>query len=221
MLTKYGWITAITIALLIIASGLNVYLIYPVSFLILGSLASKMNLKNEDNKGRTVAQVLANSGVAGILVIIYLMTQNEFLLIAFVISFSVALSDTFSSEIGKRFGKIPISICTLKPIQRGLSGGISLTGTLGGVFGSLCISTIYYSHKYDLQNTAIVFVLGIIGMLIDSVIGCSIQAKFSNGQIVTETGKRDNLIKGYFIIDNNMTNFLSILITILIYLTFL
>ncbi|MFT4536863.1 MAG: putative membrane protein, partial [Saprospiraceae bacterium] len=104
MLTKSGWFTATAIALLIIASGLTVYLIYPFAFLILGSLVSKLNPKNEDNSGRTSMQVIANSGIAGLISFLYLLTQDPIFLVAFVVSFSVAFSDTFSSEIGKKYG---------------------------------------------------------------------------------------------------------------------
>lgn len=218
MLTRSGWITALIIALLMVVSGLKVYLIYPLSFLILGSIVSKINPNNKDNSGRTAVQVIANSGVAGILAFVYLLTQNQILPIAFIISFSVALSDTFSSEFGKRYGGMPISICSLKPIQKGLSGGISFSGTAAGLLGSLCISTVYLLHKQDVQNTITILMFGFSGMLIDSMIGCAFQAKYRKGKNIVETGNRDKLNSGFHIIDNNMTNFLSILITVLVYL---
>ena len=221
MLTKSGWITALIIAILIISSGLEVYLIYPISFLLLGSLASRLNPNNEDNSGRTSLQVIANSGVAGILAFTSLLTQNQFIPIAFVISFSVALSDTFSSEFGKRFGGTPINICSLKPIQKGLSGGNSFTGTIAGFLGSLCVSTVYFLHKQDVQIALTILIFGFAGMFIDSVIGSVFQAKYSKDKHIVETGSRDNLKSGFHFIDNNMTNFLSILITVLIYLVLL
>ncbi|MFT6782661.1 MAG: putative membrane protein [Saprospiraceae bacterium] len=59
---------------------------------------------------------------------------------------------------------------------------------------------------------------GFGGMLIDSMIGCAFQAKYVNQENVVETGIRDHLKSGFHFIDNNMTNFLSILITVLVYL---
>ena len=218
MLTKSGWLTATIIALLIFVSGLKIYLIYPVSFLILGSFVSKLNPKNEDNSGRSSIQVIANSGVAGFLCILYYLTHDPLLQIAFVISFSVALSDTFSSEIGKKYGGKPLSLCRLKPIQKGLSGGVTLIGTLAGLLGSLCVSSIYFLHKQDVQNALIILMFGFGGMLIDSLIGCAFQAKYGSNGNEVETGSRDNLNSGIHFIDNNMTNLLSILITVAIYL---
>ena len=218
MLTRSGWITACIIAFLIIGSGLGAYLIYPISFLLSGSLVSRLNPKNGDNSGRSAKQVIANSGVAGILAFAFLLTHNQLLPLAFVISFSVALSDTFSSEFGKRYGGIPRNICSLKPIQKGLSGGITIIGTLAGLLGSTCVSIIYFLHIHEFQNSLIILTLGFAGMLIDSFIGCAFQAKYKNDKNIEEIGSRKNLNRGFYLIDNNMTNFLSILITVLFFL---
>jgi uncharacterized protein (TIGR00297 family) len=218
MLTRSGWISACLIAFLIIGSGLQVYLIYPISFLLLGSLATRLNPKNKDNSGRSAKQVFANSGVASILAIVFIFTGNQSLPLAFVISFSVALSDTFSSEFGKRFGGPPRNICSLKPIQKGLSGGITFIGTFAGLFGSFCVSIIYYFHTQEIQNCVTISVFGFAGMLIDSLIGCAFQAKYKFDTKIEEIGSRNNLDSGFHFIDNNMTNFLSILITVLLFL---
>jgi len=218
MLTRSGWISAFFIALIIILSGLGVYLIYPITFLIFGSLISRLNPKNSDNHGRNSFQVIANAGVAGILAFLYLLSPDPIFPIALAISFSVALSDTFSSEIGKRYGGTPYNICRFSSMQIGLSGGISILGTLGGLLGSILISTIFFLHQYDFKNAILVLIFGFLGMLIDSVIGCSLQAKYKEGELILETGNRVNLIGGFHFINNNVTNFLSILITVVIYL---
>ncbi|MFT4536314.1 MAG: hypothetical protein ACI9P5_003690, partial [Saprospiraceae bacterium] len=155
---------------------------------------------------------------AGLISFLYLLTQDPIFLVAFVVSFSVAFSDTFSSEIGKKYGGHPVSVCSLKPIQKGLSGGITLIGTFAGLIGSLCVSCVYFLHQHDLNNTLIILMFGFGGMLIDSMIGCAFQAKYVNQENVVETGIRDHLKSGFHFIDNNMTNFLSILITVLVYL---
>ncbi len=218
MLTKIGWISGILIATLIILSGLDIYLVYPILFLILGSLISRLNPKNKDNTGRNAIQVVANAGVAGILAIIHFLNPSSLLPVALVISFSIALADTFSSEIGKKYGGTPYSICSLRPTKNGLSGGISVIGTLGGLLGSLLISSSYYLLQHDLQNTIVVLTFGFLGMIVDSIIGCTLQAKYKEGILIRETGNKTDLINGYHFIGNNATNFLSILITVMSYL---
>lgn len=219
MLTKLGWFTAIIIAVLFWMSGLEYYLVYPIAYLLLGSLVSKLNPHNDDNKGRNTSQVLANAGVAAILAFAYLIEEKQLYIVAIIISFSVALSDTFSSEIGKRYGRQTYDICSFNKSPKGLSGGVSGVGTLAGFIGSILISSMYYLHTYDIHTTLLISVLGFAGMLIDSVIGCAFQAKYMMDGQIKETGSRKYIVKGYYWIDNNMTNFMSIAITVMIYLS--
>ena len=62
-----------------------------------------------------------------------LFTTAEIVLfkVGFASSFSAKLADTFGSEIGKRFGKDTYLITSLKKVERGTEGGISIEGTHG------------------------------------------------------------------------------------------
>jgi len=217
MLSIKGWLVTFIIAGIIILSGLMSYLLFPIAFLILGSFISKLNPKNEDNTGRNHTQVLANAGVAAMLSIFYYFHSIDFFEYAFVISFSVALSDTFSSEIGKRFGGQPIDITTFDAASKGLSGGITLLGTLGGVAGSAIMAFIYFVFRGELIFCVYIFSFGFLGMIIDSLIGSLFQAKYKLNNQILEKGNRSQLIRGIHGLDNNVVNFLSIFLTVLIF----
>ncbi|MFA5745312.1 MAG: DUF92 domain-containing protein [archaeon] len=101
-----------------------------------------------------------------------------------------AFSDTMSSEIGRLSKVKPKLITTFKEVEKGTNGGI----TILGLFGALCVSVItfvffYYIFKTDLKISIIISLFGIIGTLVDSVIGATLENK------------------GYT--DNSQTNFLT------------
>ena len=220
MLTIYGWISTITIAALILFSGLAEYIIYPISFLLLGSLISKLNPDNSDNSGRSAKQVIANAGISAVIAILYYFTHDEGCKVLFVLSWSVAMSDTFSSEVGKRFGGKTIDILTFTPIIKGLSGGVSFLGSIGGFIGSSIVGSIYFIHTNDFKSSIYIISIGFLGIIIDSIIGSKLQAKYQIDGIIIEHGSRPNLISGYWHIDNCMTNFLSIGVTILLFVLY-
>ena len=65
-----------------------------------------------------------------------------FFKVGFAASFAAKLADTFGSEIGKRFGKDTYLITSLKKVDRGTEGGISIEGTLASVLGSIFMAFI-------------------------------------------------------------------------------
>ncbi len=65
--------------------------------------------------------------------------------IGFAASFSAKLADTFGSEIGKRFGGKTYLITSLKKVERGTEGGISLEGTLASFLGAIFMAFVMLS----------------------------------------------------------------------------
>jgi len=204
-------------AALFALAGLTSYLLYPAAFLLLGSLVTRLNPTNHDSKGRTEWQVLANAGVSILLILCFMLSHSEIFEVAIVVSFAIALSDTFSSEIGKRFGGRTIDLMTLKPTQKGLSGGISTVGTLGGTAGAGMIALLFYafgSVEFGSKRvlTFLIFGFGFGGMMVDSLLGSTLQSKYLIDGSLEEEGQKSQLFRGHHWIDNNMVNFLSILI---------
>ena len=187
-------------------------LIFPFLFALTGSILSKKQNQGREKLGRTPKQVFANAGVA---ILFALIIQDKYVAIPMVIFvFAIALSDTLSSEIGKRFKGPTFDICKWKKLQPGLSGGVSFVGSLAGLLGSGIIALASLVFTFDLRFFITVIIIGFIGMLIDSILGSLIQAKYLNNNIITESGKKEELISGFHWIDNDKVNFLSILITI-------
>lgn len=213
-LTVPAMITTTIIALgLTLKLGLGI-LIFPFIFAFIGSLLSKNENQSKERNGRTTIQVFANAAPAIILILIF---HNHHIAIPLVIFvFAIALADTMSSEIGKKYNGNNYDICTLKKMDHGLSGGVSLAGNLGGLAGSMIIGIAAMLYSLDFYFFISVCLVGFGGMLIDSVIGSLAQGKYSINNRIQEEGPKKNLVKGFHFFNNELTNFVSILFTIAI-----
>ncbi len=218
-LSTFGYLLAILIAWLTIFSFDPILLLIPIVFFISSSLISKPSQKNADQVSRNIFQVWCNGGPALIISVVHLMHDHSLFMELYILSFAVANSDTWSSEIGKAFGGIPRDIFTLKRVDTGLSGGISLKGSFAGLLGSLLIASIGIIFT-SVQIASTIALFGFIGMVIDSALGSLFQAKYKVNQNVLEYGTKSQLIKGYHFVTNNMVNFFSIVITVMIYYCF-
>lgn len=151
-------------------------------------------------------------------------------LIAYRVSFAVAAADTRASEVGVLSKRKPINILNLKPLEAGMSGGISLLGTTFAFLGSLFISLIHFilniiifrDIKEGLIYSIYCLLIGFLGAVIDSLLGASLQAQYYCEELNTITEKRfykgkiNKLIKGVSFINNDIVNLSSNLISTLI-----
>jgi uncharacterized protein (TIGR00297 family) len=118
-------------------------------------------------------QVLANGGVAALCALAATRGGAPFAA-AFAGAFAAASADTWSTEIGTLSGRAPVSILTLRPVRAGISGGITLLGTLAMVAGSICVAAT--AALAGVAPFAGVALGGIAGGVADSILGASLQA---------------------------------------------
>lgn len=202
-----------------------------ILFAGLGSGLSKLGTEQKreatqlhERKGtRGSVQVIANAFPAVLFVLVACLTQNNAFKLAALVSFAAASADTFSSEIGMLSSKPPISILTLKPLQTGLSGGISVLGLGSGVVGSGIIALLALGH-YSVQIFLMVWLFGFIGTVIDSVLGSTLQAKYKSTSGVTErkiqNGQLLEQISGLRFITNDVVNFVTVIVTGFLFVLF-
>jgi len=187
---KLTWTAAITGALLgflIFLSAGFFGLAMLGTFFLVGSVATALNFGTkhklgiaEGDKGqRKAGQVWANAGVAGLFSALTLIDpQNTHLfVVAMAGSFSSAIADTLSSELGAVYGTKFYNITTLQKDARGLNGVISIEGCLIGLGGSILIALIYaLGYGFDEFVVYIIFG-GTIGNLSDSLLGATLERK--------------------------------------------
>ena len=95
----------------------------------------------------------------------------------FAISIGVINSDTFASEIGIRDSKVRM-ITTFKPVQPGTNGGISVTGIIASIIGSMIIGFSFSILAYDsiiIYKVFFVSLMGFTGNIIDSILGATLE----------------------------------------------
>lgn len=122
---------------------------------------------------RDAWQVLANGGVATACVAASHWSGAP-LAAAFAAAFAAASADTWGTEIGTILGGTPRSILTLRPLATGLSGGMSLAGTLAELGGAACVALV--AALVHVAPFVPVAIGGFAGALVDSLMGASIQA---------------------------------------------
>ncbi len=193
-------------------------------FFVSGSVVSKIGRRQKllasslhQRQGpRSPVQVMANGLPPLIFVALSHFTGNQLFLLAALAAFAVATADTFSSEIGMLSARAPISILTGKPVPKGISGGVTPLGFFAGALGSLLIA-LPALMAFGRVGGLVVWLCGMVGSLLDSLMGALLQAKYrlpSGG--LTERPRADGVLLplagGISWINNDMINFLSILL---------
>lgn len=226
-ITEDGVVAAMLTALILYTLGGPWVALCLLLFFILGSGISKISNPvkekaeaiQESPSRRNWKQVLCNSLPACVILWYSLFSvQNpRFELIALSI-FSAAAADTFGSEIGMLFPGKVYNILNGRPVPPGLSGGVSVMGILASLLGSFSISLLALP-KFGLSGLAVATILGLVGSLVDSVLGASIQRKY-RGHDGRLQDRRENaeaiLEKGWHFVSNNTVNLLSLFVIMVI-----
>ena len=223
-LTVSGATAAFWMALLLFITGGLKAFIAPGIFLISGSLLSKLNKTQKEKVGRNAKQVFAN-GITGIIfMILYGIVKEEIYLITAIVSFCISMADSTSSEIGFYFKGATFDILSFKKLQPGVSGGISITGTVAGLAGAILLAFVTsYFYSFSFAVFICILVAGFTGMLADSVLGSWLQVKYKtlNGTLTDDKEEGAKKVKGLSWCTNDMVNILSnILITLLFFYIF-
>lgn len=236
MLSLGGGIMAALIALAVVASQGWVWLGPLFLFMISGVLLGRLNpghgpgIKSDrtdakHGRPRDAMQVFCNGGIYALLAV----ADDFHADVWMTISICTAMCDTWASEIGMYARWTTINIATLRRVPPGLSGGISLAGTLGGFAGAMlmglfiCAITTGHTPQPGWPVAAISVILfswaslwfsafAMGGMLLDSLLGGLLQPKFDDGAGVGDTGARQ--VSGLLWMTNDVVNLVSNALTV-------
>jgi uncharacterized protein (TIGR00297 family) len=143
----------------------------------------------EPHKRRSASQVAANLGVAGLacdgLAQSMLVGSNWFshtapdlLLAAGLAALAEAAADTVSSEIGQILGGRPRMITTLRRVDPGTDGGLSLVGTLAGVASAAIVAAVgTWAMGGERTMFAVSCAGGVFGLFFDSLLGATLERR--------------------------------------------
>jgi len=169
-----GWVFAIPMLLFFIGSSLLSKLPQKSAQLAAEIIAKSCR--------RDAAQVLANGLLPALMVIAGLLIKNEPAFLLYLGGLAAATADTWATEIGLRFGKHPRSILTGKLVAPGTSGGVTLAGVLGAIWGAALVAVAGYLSYRFFEKVEIrwlpfigVTIAGVIAQFIDSLLGATLQ----------------------------------------------
>jgi Raf kinase inhibitor-like YbhB/YbcL family protein len=176
------------------------------------------------NKTANSIQVLANGGAAGLFVLLTLVfPDSAWVWAGFAGSLAAANADTWATELGVLSPTLPRLITSGRTVENGTSGAISPVGTLAAAAGSLLIAllaAILWPNPAPggvggfLLRLGIVLLAGIVGSLVDSLLGATWQAIYFCPSCAKETerhplhscGTPTRLQRGFPWLDNDTVN---------------
>lgn len=231
LLDQSGAVAAVLLGSTVVLFSGWIWLLPLAFFLFSSSLISRLPFLKGKGKAtkagrpRDWKQVFCNGAVYGILSTVYSLSpvvyQSDMYLLMLV-SMAVATSDTWASEIGVGFGGKAIDLVRLKPVDSGISGGISFAGTIGSMLGAIAIAAFSFLLLPGATKPWFVFLLiataGFLGMLADSFLGSIVQGKYlkNTGEWSDFETQDSKLKSGFQMIDNDLVNLMSQLIIIAI-----
>ena len=190
---------------------------------------NKRSQTHKEKSARTAGQILANSTVASVFGVLFFLLHHPVLLYCSMAAIGEEFADSMASDFGRLSRKQPLDILHRRTMSAGISGGISVFGTLMALLGSVVAVAIPYavSKVFPLQNgdtmslmTALVLcVLAFLGTLVDSMLGSGLQVLYRCGvcQSYVENPvhckEGATYVKGLRWMSNSLVNFFSSLIT--------
>jgi uncharacterized protein (TIGR00297 family) len=145
----------------------------------------------EARRGRSASQIAANLGVAALVasepVKIWLLNSRwlpraahpgALLLAMPLAALAEAAADTVSSEIGQVLGGRPRMITTLRVVEPGTDGAVSVAGTLAGLIAAAIVAG---AGSWAIRGGWILFTLScagaVFGLLFDSLLGATLEKR--------------------------------------------
>jgi uncharacterized protein (TIGR00297 family) len=231
LLTKDGAASTFILAFFIYGFGGLKWTIPIFTFFMLSSILSKIPKKKNnfveerfDKSGqRDASQVIANGAVGLVLILLNSFFHNELFYTLYVIYMAAMCADTWGTEIGTYFNYKTYSVLTFKEVAIGVSGGVSVLGTLGAISGAFIVSISSYYWMDSFWFIILISSIAFISSIIDSVLGSTIQVQYKCNICKLDTEKdfhcenKTQIVSGFKLINNNVVNFLSGIIVLFIF----
>ena len=240
-LDRGGAIAALLVGALTYASGTVPFTLVLLAFFVPSVLLSRIGKARKTQlvdigKGgaRDAMQVLANGGVATLCALAWAFSHDARWAFAFAGAYAAATADTWATEIGTLARRAPRSILTLRPLATGMSGGVTLPGTLAEIAGAFWLGVIAIPailvvsaqagngfgfavpYRAAVLIALAIPIAGIVGATLDSVAGATLQElrRCAACGRTCETdphacGAATTLVRGVRGVSNDVVNFVA------------
>lgn len=187
-LSKDGAAAATVIGTIIFGLGGWQWAVLLLAFFISSSLLTKafknrkMGLDEKYSKGgrRDAGQVFSNGGIATFFVLLHtFFPQTIWAWAGFAAALAAVNADTWATELGVLNPNPPRLITDLnKRVEKGTSGAISVFGTFAALLGAAVIGLLAVILLPNGNGSLFILVTlsGLLGSLVDSVLGATVQA---------------------------------------------
>jgi uncharacterized protein (TIGR00297 family) len=164
---------------------------------------------------RDVWQVLANGGVAALLIGIAGQRGRA----PYLGALAAAAADTWATELGLLSRLQPRMITTLSRVEPGTSGGVTPEGLAASAEGALAVGLTYSLLGGDWRGLPTGVIAGTFGSLVDSLLGATVQAAYrceicdqaTEEPIHPRCGQPTRLERGHPWVTNDAVNALATL----------
>ena len=227
LLTVRGVLFALILDVAVSASLGNFGFTLLLAFLLLSVLVDKLKKRfrkapdgiSKRGEHRDEIQVVANGIIPAVLAVFYLFTGNAL----FIIVYSAALAECFADTCASGFGalsKNAFDVFKMKKVTVGLSGGMSVIGTLASVIAPFAFLSIPLAFGVvDLKWWIICSLTAAVGAFFDSFLGSVFQAKYKCSVCGFVTEKTEHcsvpciLVSGKRFLTNDFVNLFSVAFT--------
>ena len=179
-------LSMVIVCLLVIFFADIVWFLILLSFYLLGSgftrykYAKKRQLRIAQSRGgvRGYKNVYSNSLVPLAMAVLYGIYGSDIFVFAFLGSVATATGDTLASEIGETAESKPRMITTLRTVEPGVDGGVTLLGQAASICGSLFTGLLAVAAGMaGAWGVAAALAGGFLGTNFDSLLGATFQAR--------------------------------------------
>ncbi|WP_299025456.1 YbhB/YbcL family Raf kinase inhibitor-like protein [uncultured Thermanaerothrix sp.] len=194
-LSRSGAIAATLLGGLIFGLGGLPWAILLLGFFITSTFFSRLARTRKATLGEKYAkddrrdawQVLANGGITGLAVILYAWQPTSLWpWLAGAAALAAANADTWATELGVLSAIPPRRILDGQHVEPGSAGGITPLGLLAALGGATVIAMLAAllpppSLKFQFPTLAVLLIIalsGLLGSLVDSLLGASVQAMY-------------------------------------------
>jgi uncharacterized protein (TIGR00297 family) len=184
-LTAGGAVAAIVTGTLAVAAGWS-WAIVLIAYFVSSTLLSRYRATEKDVRAgglvekhgaRDAMQVVANGGAFTAMALGEVVRPNTTWQMLAAGALAAAAADTWATEIGVLAREQPRSILRWRPVPVGTSGGVTAQGLLAGIAGAVFIALVVTLAGWPRSAVAGAVAGGILGCLLDSVIGASFQSR--------------------------------------------
>lgn len=194
----------------------------PVVFFFLSSVIftrinDRVTHKSQGFGKRNIWQVMANILAAILFSAWFLINRDPLFTFFFLSVIAAVTADTWASEIGPVFQKKCFSLSKMRMDTAGISGGISIAGTLASLSGSFLVSLLgMVSLMENLDALPLIFLTlsGFLASLVDSLLGAFVEPRMEKMRIFRKRGK------SHGISPNDLINFAASLSAPIFFLIF-